>query len=84
MDSEDIIDYQSIFGINDKNKVDILTIDSIMYKYFCEYKKANKFKYDVLTDNKEKATILAQCISELSKVYKNVNIGSEEPCFLFG
>lgn len=66
-------DYQSIFG-GDADKVDIYTIDRIIYKYFEDYRKANNFKLEVIDNGKEKYTILSKCIAELSKIYNNVNI----------
>lgn len=73
-EDEEKIEYLTLLGGDNKDKIDIVTIDSIMYKYFITYKKANNFKLDVLMNNKEKASILAQCISEISKKYSNVNV----------
>jgi SOS-response transcriptional repressors (RecA-mediated autopeptidases) len=73
VEEENKADYQSIFG-GDESKIDIYTIDSIIYKYFEEYKKANRFKMGVLDNSKEKYAILSRCIAEISKTYSNVNI----------
>lgn len=73
VDDEDKDDYRSIFSSSEENRVYIETMDSIMYKYYIAYKKENKFKYSVI-ENKDKYPIISECVSELSKIYKNINI----------
>lgn len=63
-----------LFGKDKTNKLDIKTVDSIMYKYFCDYKRENNSNVNVISDNKEKYSILASCVSELSKIYKDVKL----------
>lgn len=65
--------FQDVFGKNEK-KIDIYTIDSILYKYFSKHKKGNKNIGKVLLDSGIKYEIISACISELNKKYSNVNV----------
>lgn len=69
---EDKADFQSLFEV-DKSKVEIYTIDKIIYDYYMMYKKAKKLNYKVLTGN-TKYTLINQAIAELHKVYPGVAI----------
>lgn len=73
VDDEDKAEYQSIFD-NKENKIGIETIDSIMYSYYFQYKKENRLKYEVIDSKKEKYIVMAECISEIGKTDKSVNI----------
>lgn len=64
----------SFLAVSGKDRLDIETIDGIMYKYFCNYRKENKSKLKVIDNNREKYSILAACISEMSKVYENISL----------
>lgn len=58
----------------DSSKIEIYTIDSLMYKYYLKYKKVNKVKIDVISDNNLRYKIMAQCVAEMEKQYADVNI----------
>ena len=73
VEEENKLDYQSIFG-GDTDKIDIYTIDRIIYKYFVDYKKENNSKLEVIYNTKEKYTVLSRCIAQLSKVYNKASI----------
>ena len=51
-----------------------------MYKYFCDYKRETNLILVLLC--KERYSILASCISELSKIYKDVKLRSKVHRFL--
>jgi len=73
VEEENKMDFSSIFVV-DKNKVNIVTIDSIIYKYFQLYKKTNKFSLNLLTDNKVVYDLMAQSIAAGRKLYPNLKI----------
>ncbi|QGT99769.1 SOS-response repressor and protease LexA [Candidatus Syntrophocurvum alkaliphilum] len=73
VEEENQMPFQDIFGKN-KKKVDIHTIDSILYKYFSQYKKHNKQIGEVISDSRTKYAILSACVAELKKEYSNINI----------
>lgn len=73
IEDETKMDYSSIFVV-DQNKVNIVTIDSIIYKYFQLYKKTHKVSLNLLVDNKVMYEFMAQSIAEGRKLYPNVKI----------
>lgn len=71
------INYLNLFtGNSDKldNKVDIHTIDSILYKYFSAYKRGSGCKYEVLSYDRPKYEIIANCLAEIRKRYTDVKL----------
>jgi len=68
---EEYKDYYINLFDDEEEKVDIQTIDSIIYQY---YKKVGSPDYELLLDKKVAYSILSECISELRKKYKKVNI----------
>lgn len=70
-------DYLNLFsgdGAKLDDKVDILTTDSMLYKYFLYHKKSSGCKYEVLSDNRLKYEVLANCLAEVSKRYTDVKL----------
>lgn len=55
-------------------KLDIKTVDGIMYKYFNDYKRENNLNVNIIRDNRMKYSPLAESISELSKEYRDVRL----------
>ena len=71
--------YANIFSDNE-DKVDILTIDQIIYHYFL-----NNIKEPDLTplyDNEKSMKILRECVSEVKKKYSKVNVFDYNDTFL--
>ena len=56
----------------DGDKIDITTMDSLMYKYFWRYKKRTGYKYEINYNGKY--DVMAQCIAEMQKKYPTVNL----------
>lgn len=73
VEEDNVAEFQSLFGGNEK-KVDIFTIDSIIFKYFNQYKKVSKYKGEAITDSGIMYSVLSSCIADLKKKYSNVNI----------
>ena len=65
--------YPTLFS-SDHDKVEIYTIDSILFKYFMVYKKNSGCKYEVLSDNRLKYEVLANCLAEHRKRYPEVKL----------
>ena len=70
---EEIMYNQSIFSKNEKESLDIETVDSIMYQYFNDYIKNKNMNLKVI-DNKNQYSILSEGISEVSKKYSNIKL----------
>lgn len=62
--------YASLFGPS-KSQVDILTIDSLFYRYYCKYFSS---RLELLYDNNKKYPVIKNCIAELAKKFPDVNI----------
>ena len=73
VEEESKMDFSSLFCA-DKSKVNIVSIDSIIYKYFQLYKKNNRFSLKLLLDNKVMYDLMAQSIAKASKLYPNLNV----------
>ncbi|MBU3114437.1 UvrD-helicase domain-containing protein [Clostridium lacusfryxellense] len=73
VEEENKMDFSSIF-VADKNKVNIVTIDSIIYKYFLSYKKTHKFSLNLILDNNVMYDFMAQSIAEVRKLNPNLNV----------
>ncbi|MBV7273768.1 repressor LexA [Clostridiaceae bacterium UIB06] len=69
---EDKIEFQSLFSI-DKSKVEIYTIDKIIYDYYKIYIDSKRLNYKTINNN-IKYNLINQAIAELSKVYIDVSI----------
>lgn len=67
VEEDNQVSFEEFFN-SKENKVDIYTIDSILYKYFSEYKKYNQYTGEVLSDNGKKYAVLSACIAELKKI----------------
>src|SRR5699024_9461677 len=70
MDRELDIVESSLLEASADEKLDIKTVDGIMYKYFNDFKRENNLNINIIRDNRIKYSILAESISELSKEYK--------------
>ena len=70
---EEFKDYYTNIFSNQEKKVEIKTIDSIMYHYYTRYaKKADK--YQLLSEKNTAYSILQQSIGELKKKYPRVSL----------
>lgn len=67
--------YINIFD-NDENKVDIQTIDKIIYDYYMKTEESKKYKIDF--DKKTRYSLLTHCIPEIRKKYPKVKIMDQE------
>jgi SOS regulatory protein LexA len=73
LDSKETAAVKSLFA-TPKDKVDIKTVDSLMYAYFQDYLGQNGLKYRIGLPNKTSYEIISEGISKLKKQYPSVNI----------
>lgn len=73
IDVEDSLDFMSIIS-SSQDKVEIETVDSIIYRCFLKYKHKNKLKLEVTTDKSIRYQLIQQCVLELKKSFPNIHI----------
>jgi DNA helicase II / ATP-dependent DNA helicase PcrA len=73
VEDEEVLGFQTLFQASN-DKLEINTIDSIIFEVFRQYRKSSKAKYEVSFDNKVKHETLGNCIAELSKKYNAVKV----------
>lgn len=71
--NENQIAFENMYNLNTQDKLEIKTIDSIMYRYFMIYKKQNNIKLEVAS-LQEQQNILIDSIMKISEKYKDVGI----------
>lgn len=64
--------YVSLFAPS-KSQVDIMTIDSLFYRCYCDYFDQSQ-RFQLLYDNHKKYQVLRNCIAELQKKFPDVNV----------
>jgi SOS regulatory protein LexA len=69
-------EYMSLFSLID-NTLDLFDIDSMIERYFLEYKKHKKCNYELILDEQKKKNILSTCIMEIKKIYPRLKIFCE-------
>jgi SOS regulatory protein LexA len=72
-EDETRIDYLSIFS-NKESKFQVVTLESILNRYFLEYKNKHKLKYGLIVDNNKKNSIMQECISDIKVIYPKLRI----------
>ena len=72
-EDETRLDYLSLFS-NKESKFHVVTLESILHKYFLEYKNKYKLKYELITDNDMKHSIIKECILEIKDIYPKLRI----------
>jgi len=73
VEDETRLDYLSLFS-NNERKFHVVTLESIVLKYFLEYKNKYKFKSELITDNNKKNSIMKNSILEIKNIYPRVRI----------
>lgn len=79
VEEENRLDYESLFGSN-KNKLELKTIDGLIYKYYKKYKEKNNLKLEIMNDPTQRLDIISNCIAKLKKVYPDVKILDQKNC----
>ncbi len=65
--------YVSLFGPS-KSQVDIMTIDSLFYRYYCNLFEKSQRRVLMFNNNTKKFPLIKNCIAELAKKFKDTNI----------
>jgi SOS regulatory protein LexA len=72
-EEETRLEYLSLFS-NKERKFHVSTLESILHRYFLEYKNKNKIEYKLITDNDKKTNIMKKCILEIKGAYPKLRI----------
>lgn len=72
-EDETRLEYLSIFS-NKESKFHVVTLESILHRYFLEYKNKYKLKYELIADNYIKNSIMKDCILEIKDIYPKLRI----------
>lgn len=72
IEDEDKIDFLSLIQA-EKDKVEIETVDALVYKYFLKYKKKHKLKLNITTEKNLRYQVILTCILDLKKLYPDVH-----------
>ncbi|HEY5588271.1 MAG TPA: LexA family transcriptional regulator, partial [Candidatus Paceibacterota bacterium] len=72
-EEETELDYLSLFS-NKERKLHVVTLESILHKYFLEYKRKHKSKNDIIIDNDKRSRIMNDCILEIKNIYPRLRI----------
>ncbi|GAW32305.1 UvrD-helicase domain-containing protein [Carboxydocella sp. JDF658] len=73
VNDEDKLPFPSLFS-PENARVEIINIDSLVYKYFQQYQLCNNVRFNLLTDKRLAYTYLAQTINELKRQYSNISL----------
>jgi len=72
-EDETRLDYLSIFS-NKESKFQVVTLESILNRYFLEYNSKNKLKCELIVDNNKKNIIMKECIRDIKVIYPKLRI----------
>lgn len=72
-EEETRLEYLSLFSNNERN-FQVVTLESILHKYFLEYQNKYKIECKLITDNNKKNTIMENCILQIKDIYPNLRI----------
>jgi len=67
------LEYITLFS-NSRDKVHLNTTEDIINKYFLQYEKCNKVKYEIISDSRRKREVICECINDNKKRYPLVRI----------
>jgi len=67
------LEYITLFS-NSRDKVHLNTTEDIINRYFLEFEKYNKVKYEILSDLRRKREVICECIIDNKKRYPLVRI----------
>jgi len=73
VEKETRLDYLTLFS-NSERKFHVVTLESIIHRYFLEYENKHKIKSILITDNDKKYNIMRNCIIEIKNVYPRLRI----------
>ena len=72
-EEETRLEYLSLFS-NKERKVHVITLESILHKYFLEYKNKFNLNYKLIVDNDKKLSIMKNCILDIKDNYPKLRI----------
>ncbi|MCJ7690451.1 MAG: LexA family transcriptional regulator, partial [Clostridiaceae bacterium] len=72
-ETETRLEYLSLFSNSERN-FHVVTLESILQKYFLEYQNKYKLEYKIITDNDKKTSIMESCILLIKNIYPKLRI----------
>ncbi|WP_291632820.1 LexA family transcriptional regulator [Clostridium sp.] len=72
-EEETRFDYLTLFS-NSERKFYVVTLDSILHRYFLEYKNKYKFKDQLIVENNKKNRIMKNSILKIKNIYPRLRI----------
>ena len=72
-EEETRLDYLSLFSNKERN-FHVVTLESILHRYFLEYTNTHKLKNEAIIDNYKKDSIMKDCILEIKSIYPRLRI----------
>ena len=72
-EEETRLDYLSLFSNGERN-FHVVTLESILHRYFIKYKSKHKLKNKLIVDNDKKNSIMKECILEIKNIYPRLRI----------
>ncbi|MGH4119610.1 LexA family protein [Clostridium sp.] len=67
------LEYLSLFSNSERN-FHVVTLESILQKYFLEYINKYKLEYKLISDNAKKTSIIESCILQIKDIYPKLRI----------
>ena len=72
-EEETRLEYLSLFS-NKERKFHVVTLESILHRYFLEYKSKHKLNQELIIDNDKKISMMENCILEIKDAYPKLRI----------
>ncbi|MBZ9687267.1 LexA family transcriptional regulator [Clostridium estertheticum] len=73
VEEETRLEYLTLFS-NSERKFHVLTLESIIHRYFLEYKNKYKLKNESIIGNDKKNSIIKNCILDIKNIYPRLRI----------
>ncbi|MBU3128171.1 LexA family transcriptional regulator [Clostridium tagluense] len=73
VEKETRLDYLTLFS-NNEIKFHVVTLESILHRYFLEYKSKYKLKNEQIIGNDKKNSIMKNCILDIKNIYPSLRI----------
>ncbi|MGK0469277.1 S24 family peptidase [Clostridium sp.] len=72
-EDETKLEYLSLFSSSERN-FHVVTLESILHRYFLEYQNKYKLKYELISDKHKKRRIMEGCILQIKDIYPKLKI----------
>jgi SOS regulatory protein LexA len=73
VEEETRLEYLSLFSNSERN-FHVVTLESILHRYFLEYQNKYELEYKLITDKDKKTSIMESCILQIKDIYPKLRI----------